>query len=294
MDDQAELTQILKDTITAEVLRAMSLPIAGWPRRLVASLVNRSLGRFAEICAAFDLDVRQLGTDEGARRFLPHLVEGWQQRGAEAIPPQGPLLVASNHPGATDSVTIAACLPRKDLKIVVSDVPFTRALPSGRDHLIYASPEVAGRVHAVREMVRHLREGGSLLIFPGEVLDPDPVLLPGAWERLGAWSRSIVLALRRVPETQLVGAIASGVLAPRFLSHPLTHLAPKGWQRFKLAEVLQILRQLGSGKRYGIRPRVTFGEPHTLAALRESWNSDDDLAAIVAYARDVLVAHLAH
>ena len=291
---QADLAKMLKDTITAEVLGAMSLPITGWPRRLLAPVVDRALGRFAEIFAAFDLDVRQLGTGEGARRFLPHLVEGWQQASAEAIPAQGPLLVASNHPGATDSVTIMACLPRKDLKIVISDVPFTRALPAGQDHLIYASPEVDGRVHAVREMVRHLQEGGSLLIFPGGVLDPDPVLLPGAWERLGAWSRSIVLALRRAPETRLVCAIASGVLAPRFLSHPLTRLAPKGWQRFKLAEVLQILRQLGSGKRFGIRPRVTFGGPRTLAELRQSYGQDDDLGAIVSYARDVLAEHLAH
>jgi len=193
----------------------------------------------------------------------------------------------------TFSLTIMACLPRKDLKIVVSDVPFMRALLSGPDHLIYASPEVDRRVQAVREMVRHLQSGGSILIFPGTTLDPDPVLRPGAWERLGAWSRSIVLALRRVPETRLVGTIVSGVLAPRFLSHPLTRLAPKGWQRFKLAEVLQVLRQLGSGKRYGIRPRVTFGEPCTLADLCQRTGPGDDAKAIAAYARGVLEAHLA-
>jgi len=202
------------------------------------------------------------------------------------------LLVASNHPGATDSVTIMACLPRADLRIVISDVPFTRALPAGRDHLIYASPETAGRVHATREMIRHLRAGGSLLIFPGTTLDPDPALLPGAAERLGVWSRSIALVLRRVPETRLVGTIASGVLSPRFLSHPLTRLAPPGWQRLKLAEVLQILNQLTSGRRYGLTPRVTFGEPVTLAELRQRNGAGDDMAAIVTYARGVLAAHL--
>jgi hypothetical protein len=287
----AELVHVLQDTITDEVLRAAGLSPKGWSRRLIAPLVAAGTRRFATLFAAFDLDVRQYGTDEGARRFLPHLVEGWRQVGADLIPKDGPLLVASNHPGATDSVTIMASLPRADLKIVISDVPFTRALPAGRDHLIYAAPETAGRVRAVREMVRHLRAGGSLLIFPGATLDPDPALLPGASERLGAWSPSIALALRRVPETRLVGAIASGVLSPRFLSHPLTRLAPAGWQRFKLAEVLQILSQLTSGRRYDLTPRVTFGEPVTLADLRQREGQGDDMAAIVAYAREVLAVH---
>lgn len=307
---QPKLVRTLQDTITDEVLRSAGLSPTGWARSLIAPLVASATRRFATLFAAFDLDVRQVGTDEGARRFLPHLVEGWRQSGAERIPRDGPLLVASNHPGATDSVTIMASLPRGDLKIVISDVPFTRALPAGRDHLIYASPEAAGRVQAMREMIRHLRDGGSLLIFPGTTLDPDPALLPGAAERadtthpLGAWSRSVALALRCVPETRLVGTIASGVLLPRFLSHPLTRLAPAGWQRFKLAEVLQVLSQLTSGKRYGLVPRVTFGEPVTLAELRQRGgrghavalnrrpSEGDDMAAIVAYARGVLAAHL--
>jgi hypothetical protein len=289
---QPELVRKLQDTITDEVLRSAGLSPTGWHRRLIAPLVASGTKRFATLFAAFDLDVRQYGTDEGARRFLPHLVEGWRQSGAEPIPRDGPLLVAANHPGATDSVAIMASLPRGDLRIVISDVPFTRALPAGRDHLIYASPEADGRVRATREMIRHLRAGGSLLVFPGTTLDPDPALLPGASERLGAWSRSIALALRRVSETRLVGAIASGVLSPRFLSHPLIRLAPAGWQRFKLAEVLQILSQLTSGKRYGLTPRVTFGEPVTLVELRQRNGPGDDMAAIVAYAQGVLAAHL--
>jgi hypothetical protein len=37
---------------------------------------------------------------------------------------------------------------------------------------------------------------------------------------------------------------------------------------------------------------VTFGEPVTLAELRQRYGLGDDMAAIVAYARGVLAAHL--
>jgi hypothetical protein len=37
---------------------------------------------------------------------------------------------------------------------------------------------------------------------------------------------------------------------------------------------------------------VTFGEPVTLAELRQRNEPGDDMAAVVAYARGVLAAHL--
>jgi len=53
-------------------------------------------------------------------------------RGAENIRLQRPLLVASNRPGAFDSVAILSCIPRKDVKVFISDVSFTRAFSFAR------------------------------------------------------------------------------------------------------------------------------------------------------------------
>jgi hypothetical protein len=289
---QPERVRRLRDTITDEALKSMGLPASGWPRKLIAPAIGRATNRFAGLFAALDQDIARLGFCQAARRFLPHFVIGCQQSGAGSIPDAGPLLVAANHPGATDGLVIAAALPRDDLRIVISDVPFTRALSSGREHLIYASWDANERAHAVREMIRHLRDGGAVLIFPSGHLDPDPACMPGAAAWLADWSRSVVLALRRVPETWLVATIVGGVLVPRFLSHPLVRLGPQGWKRQKLAEVLQIICQLLFKTRYALTPRVTFGQPTTLAALREQ-STLGDLEAIVNHARQVLAAHLA-
>lgn len=289
---QSGLVRKLRDTITDVVIQSMGLSSSGWAGKLLAPLIWPAARRFAELFAAFDGDVTELGISEAARRLLPHFVQGCRQLGAESVPAMGPLLVASNHPGATDGIAIAASLPRDDLKIVISDVPFTRALPCARDHLIYAPRQPGDRTHTIREMIRHLQGGGAVLIFPSGHLDPDPAFLLGAAEGLAEWSRSVALVLRRVPQTRLLATIVGGVLVPGFLSHPLTRIGPKGWERQRLAEVLQIMQQLLFKVRYALTPRVTFGKPVTAAALRD-WNTSGDLVpAIVDHARQVLALHL--
>jgi hypothetical protein len=149
------------------------------------------------------------------------------------------------------------------------------------------------RFGAVREMVRHLRAGGTVILYPGTHLDPDPAILPGAYERLGAWSRSVALLLRHVPETELATTIVSGVLDPKFLAHPLARLKPAGWERQKLAEMLQVMQQLLFEPRTTFRPRVTFGRPVTAAALYGERPTKDMIDAIIGHARGVLAQHIA-
>ena len=210
------LVRKLQETITDEVIKSMGLSALRWPRKLLPPLMSPATRRFAELFAAFDQDARQLGMNEAARRFLPHLVRSCQQSGASSVPQEGPLLVASNHPGATDAVAIAASLPRQDLKIVITDVPFTRALLAADDHLIFTPHEPVARANTVREILRHLMNGGAVLIFPSGHLDPDPAFMAGAAKGLEDWSRSVALILRRAPQTWLLVTIVGGVLEPRF------------------------------------------------------------------------------
>ena len=96
-------------------------------------------------------------------------------------------------------------------------------------------------------------------------MDPDPDLLPGAEQAQKSWSPSLELALRRVPETQLVVSIVSGVLARSCLQNPLTRLAGEDWRRRKLAEFLQVGQQVAFSRKFGLNVRVSFGAPVTAA-----------------------------
>jgi hypothetical protein len=291
-----ERTKTLRTTITDEIILAMGASPQGLAGKALTPLLHLATHRFAQLIAAFDLDVGRIGTHRAARNLLQHLVQGCKQSGAASIPGTGPLLIASNHPGGMDSISILAALPRTDVQFIISDVPFLRALRHCREHAVYASEDTHERLGAVRQMIRHLGSGGTVIIFPGTELDPDPSFLPGAAERLKDWSRSIALLLRRVPETQLVPTIVGGVLSPRFHAHPLTKLAPVGWERIKLAEMLQIMQQLVLGTRLDLWPTVTFGEPVRLKGLIASdttTSHDAVMSAILRRAQDVLDQHQA-
>lgn len=294
--EQQALTITLRNTITNEVLLAMRVPPRGLAGRVLTPVLHLATRRFAQLVAAFDLDVGHLGTRDAARNLLPHFVQSCLQSGAASIPKTGPLLVASNHPGGIDSMAILAALPRTDVKFVISDVPFLRALKNCHQHAAYASTDTSERMGVVRQMIGHLGQGGVVILFPGAQLDPDPAFQPGAVERLQAWSHSLALLLRRVPETYLIPTIVGGVLSPRFQAHPLTRLAPPGWERIKLAEMLQIIQQLVFHTRLGLHPTVSFGPPVRLTDLVETQitaSNDAIIAAILRQARHVLESYQA-
>jgi hypothetical protein len=262
----------LRRTLSTDILEAVGLP---------AHL-------FARLAAEFDHHVAQSGLMEAVRWVLPRFVEGVHALGTENIPTTGPLVIASNHPGAYDGLVIASCLPRDDLKIMVTDRPFLRGLHAASPHLIYTPRDTEGRMGVVRQAVHHLREGGSLLIFAHGNVEPDPALVPGAEEALEGWSPSVPLFLRRVPGASLVVTIVSGVLAPSALQHPLARLR-EGWQaRQLLAEVLQVSQQMLLRRRFGLAPTVRFAAPLMAGDVEEVPYARAALAAIVARARELL------
>jgi len=75
--------------------------------------------------------------------------------------------------------------------------------------------------------------------------------------------------LRKVPGLWLQLVIASGMLLPRYLNHPLTRLRRQPFHRQKLAETLQILSQMVNPGRHPVSMRVSFGKPLLAADLGE-------------------------
>jgi len=263
-----------------------------WLCRLMLPLVWPAAHRFARIAASFDLYVQHLGLREGMRRILPYFVSDVRACGVEHVPAEGPLLVVSNHPGAYDSIAIAATLPRTDLNIIAGGFSLLQRLPAASQHLIFITADVRARMMAVRSAIRHLQEGGAVLIFPGGRVEPDPAYLPGMFEAMNAWSSSLELFLRKVPQVKVLPTIVSGVLSPKFLNSPFIRF----WQGIRnpqaAAEVIQVITQMFFPKKVQLVPQISFGPAKTVDELMsEQAVGEDLLASIIAEARCLLEEH---
>jgi hypothetical protein len=279
--------------ITDEFLIALGLSPQSRLRPWLEPVIRRPARRLAQMAVDVDGRIARLGLAEAAREVLFQFIDGLTVCGAETIPAQGPLLVASNHPGAYDLPALVASMQRDDLKVVASGVDVLRRLPNVAQHMIYVTSDVHARLSVVRDMIRHLGEGGALLIFPTAQVDPDPALEPGSEEALGRWSPSVSVVLHRVPQARVVPAIVSGVLAEACLRNPIARLPRVTWRKRKLAEFLQVSQQLALHRSFSLNPRVSFGQPLVAAELCREAGPSGLLPAIIDSARSLLATHLA-
>lgn len=282
----------LREYLIDEIFKAAGLSESGWLRKIGGRLFTKPVERFAAIVSRFDEVIGAEGFPAGAADALNSFSQHAAVRGAETIPCEGPLIIAGNHPGVLDGLCVLANLPRQDIRFVVSGVPVTEALPNARNYLIFAPGDKHERMLAIRSMLRHLQQGGCVLIFPSGRLDPDPDALPGAEQALDLWSPSLEILLRRVPQTRIVVAITGGVLAPQVLNHPITRLQ-KGWRRQKLAEFLQLMRMVSNPQAYDIHPRVTFSAPLVLSGSSTEPDKQEYLPQLIDYAKQTLRVHQA-
>ncbi len=285
----------LRRTITEEVFKAFGLSPRGWLPRLLTPLVWLPAHRFAQLAITFEEQVSVHGFRQASRWLLTRFIEGIHVEGENDIPREEALLVLSNHPGAYDAVAIAAHLPRNDLKIVITGIPFTYTLPPATArHLIHATREPQQRMTVLRQMVRWLQEGHSVLIFPSGGIDPDPAVVAGASQALENWSPSVEFLLRQVPKTQVLVTAVSGVLHRAYVRSPLVRLRKARRDRQRIAEFLQVMYQMISGSRLGLRPWLTFAPPLHPTEIDRGKNQElRFLPSILAQARQLLEAHQA-
>ena len=212
-------------------------------RSLLGPIFRYPARQFARQVLDYDRGVRDLGLAGGARRLLAAYVKGFEVHGAENLPPSGPLLILSNHPGMVDTVALFAALPRPDLRVLAAERPFLATLPATRPYLFFV-PENNGRSEVIRQTARYLRAGGAVLTFPGGHIDPDPRVMPGAAAALENWSPSTGIFVHLAPDLQVLPVIVSGVIAAPSLRHPLTKLRRQSSDRQRLAATLQILAKV--------------------------------------------------
>jgi hypothetical protein len=142
---------------------------------------------------------------------------------------------------------------------------------------------------AIRAGIRHLQDGGALLIYPTGIVDPDPDISAGLEESIGTWSGSLEIFLRRAPQTCVAPAIVSSVLSRRYFNNPLVKIPKTDWEKRKLAEMIQVSRQMIANKPIDLTPRITFGAAIKGDDLRDS--EGHTLPAIIARARQTLIEH---
>ena len=129
-----------------------------------------------------------------------------------------------------------------------------------------------------------------MLIFPSGRVEPDPAIFPQALDTLQAWSTSLDLFLRKVPQTQVVVTIVSGIMSPIFLHNPLIRL----WQGIRdplaIAEVTQVITQMIFKKWVQIQPQISFNIPLTFEELYKK--SEATVHPVVTEARQLMLEHL--
>lgn len=264
----------LEVAILKEAFWVMGIDRRPWLGWLLEPIFRPPIGRFSRLAANFENTVARKGLHDATYDFMSQFIAEIDIIGAENLPVEGPLLIAANHPAAYDFFLIAATLPRDDLKLVASNINIVRRLPAMAEHFIFiGSKEVMGDTHsrmaAVRASVRHLKQGGALLIFPTGTVDPDPAINPeGARQALEKWSPSLDLFIRRVPETKIFVTIVRGVLSKRWYKSPVTWLRREPHNKQKVAEIFQVMQQLYFPNSLKLRPGLSFSRPLTVDILR--------------------------
>jgi len=288
LDGMDTRIKTLTDTLLDEIVNAAGLRKTLAARRTFGLLFRRAADRLSAIGLAADRMIRTDGFPAACRWMMSHWVGNVTTRGAENIPPEGPLLVVSNHVGAYDILVAPSQVNRPDLKIISSDIKYLKNLPHACEHLIFLTDEPHDRMAATRAGIRQLKEGGSLLLFGSGRIDPDPALSAEAEKHLENWSPSIDLFLRMVPQVKVVLSIASGFLTSRWMNHPLTRLRRVDWEKRRIAEFGQVLQQLFFPGTIYVSPSVSFAPPITAEELGENPRQK-----LIEQARRLLADHLA-
>ena len=213
----------------------------------------KSTRRFSELIAGMDYLIKERGFVYASCQALCQLSQPAESIGKENIPADGPVIIASNHPGTFDGFSIISQLPRDDIKIVVSGIPFFRNLPNAGKHLIYTGTDPFAQMDVIRKTIRYLDGGGALLIFPaGGSNRTRPSGRAG--ESLHRWSRSIEVFMRKVPRSKLVSNDHQRSLSPQYINHPFTKLFRNDHERRRIMEFMQMIRQMIRGKPIALEP----------------------------------------
>lgn len=230
-----------RSEIAAIVARESAETLVGSAHRRRFDLTQRLLAPAAHLLARrfveYDRVLGDRGPHRGAEWITERVTGGLVVTGAENVPATGPVLIVANHPGLADAVSLLATMARDDAWIVTANYPFLRAMRSASRRFLF----VDDRCTALRHIVRRLRSGDAVLLFPAGGLEPDPAAsLVAARASLGSWSRSVALIARLAPETSVVPAVVSGAVSRSAYENRFAQRRAPQREQQRLASLLQL------------------------------------------------------
>lgn len=275
-----------------ELFLALGFTPEGWMSRVFSPLFKKAMVNFSRIATQFEAILSEEGFQTAASWFISNFVARVEALGMDNIPQKGPLIIASNHPGAYDSLVIAAHIPRDDIRIISSHIPFLKKFPQTEQYLIFSDQDAYTRMRVVRESIRHLKEGGALLVFARGSIDPDPAYMPEAWQELDLWSPSLGMFLKRVPHTRLSISLVSKILAPGFIKHPFTLFRKERIDKQRISEFFQVMQQVLKPGRVMVSPHLTFSPSLTLDDLPANGDMREITRQIIQEAQRQMTWHI--
>ena len=175
------------------------------------------------------------------------------------IPREGPLLIVANHPlGGLEGIALAAILLRirPDLQVLTNQllrrIPELAPLFIGVD--VLSSEAASGNVKGVKQVHKHLRGGGAVLIFPAGMVSAIELRERRIQDR--KWSRLPGQLIKRY-ECACVPVHVNGYNSAYFYLAGLIH--PR-------LRTLLLPRQLANKK--GFKLELTLGKPVLFPELR--------------------------
>jgi hypothetical protein len=282
----------LSRSLVVEIAGSIGLHRSLLAHQIIWPLLRHVTDRLARIALSFDRNVMQLGFSKAMGITLEDFANPVTSRGTEGFPPEGPLLVVSNHPGTVDSLVIASLLQRDDLHIISSDIPFLQQLPHANQYFFSTSENENGRMLAARKAIRHLKTGGAVLLYGYGHIDPDPAVYDNAASHIDQWSPSIDLFLKAAPQTRLLLAMVSHVVSRKWRTSILYQLRSDPLDRRRLVEFGQVISKLLFPHRLMISPYISFSPPIGVDALQRQGGNSPVFAAILTRAKALLVEHM--
>lgn len=141
--------------------------------RALAALTEKLLG-LDPLAEIYDLRPPELNPEDFLRYSLDSLgvsIKVRNEQNLALIPREGPLLIVANHPlGALEGIALARILLgiRPDLQVLTNEllrrVPEVSQLFIGVD--VLSADAASANVKGIKQVHRHLRGGGAVLIFP--------------------------------------------------------------------------------------------------------------------------------
>ncbi|MGB1252849.1 MAG: lysophospholipid acyltransferase family protein [Candidatus Promineifilaceae bacterium] len=247
-------------------------------RRFMKSVLDRGMPRFAQALAEFDRRCAEDGLNSAINWILPSFRMKVTGYNAEKVPLEGPVLIASNHPGGPDFFSIFSQVPRNDARMVAA-VDLIDMLPNVLPHVIYTSRtkgKKKERGATTRKMIAELQQGNCVLIYPRGKMEPDPMWSQGGIDCLGKWSTSITHFARAVPNLTIVPTVVAGSLERKAIEMRWLKLYNSERVRQRTAVYIQLAMSMARPDRWNPHSHVHFGEP-----IRVNEHAVDDVRPLV-------------